>query len=121
MIGLGARGTAGATVAADLFERGVCEIVASKLAVGGGEAGIGGRSPDAVPDVTLVHLDGFGEVAVALVESCELEAGRGLGQRIGGRVTKNVEVMLFFGLVADEGRPAKHGASRVALPCSARS
>jgi hypothetical protein len=120
-IGLGARGTSGATVAADLFKRGICEIVASKLAVGGGEAGVGGWSPDAVPDVALVHLDGFGEVAVPLVEPRELEAGRRFGQRLGGWVAQHVEMMLFFGLVADEGRPSKHGASRVTLPCAARS
>jgi hypothetical protein len=108
-------------VASDLFERGVCEIVATKLAVGGGKAGVGGWGPDAVPDVALVHLDGFGEVAVPLVEPRKLETGRGLGQRVGGRVTQNVEMMLFFGLIADEGRSAKDRTSRVALSCAARS
>jgi hypothetical protein len=108
-------------VAADLFERGVREIVASKLAVGGGETGVGGRGPDAVPDVALVHLDGFGEVAMPFVEPRELEAGGGFGQRVGRRVTQNVEVMLLFSLIADEGRPAEDGAARIARCCSTGS
>ena len=65
-----------ATLTPDLLQCGVREVIAPELPVGRREAGVGGWRPDAVPDVSLVHLGGFGELAVPLVEAGELEAGR---------------------------------------------
>jgi len=106
--GLASSGRAGrAAVTTDLLQRGIREVIAPELTVRCREAGVGGWRSDAIPDVPLVHLGGLGKVAVALVETGELQAGRSFRHRVRRRITQLIEVVLLLSEIADEGWAAQ--------------